>query len=162
MNTFLGWFTAFHTLLSFVAIIAGVIAIRDIAAGRFRSGAITTFLVTAVLTSVTGFFFPFHGPTPAIGVGIVALIVLVWTLGARRSMGRSSFWVAQFPLGVVISEYFLVFVLVAQTFAKVPALAALPPDLQKKLFGATQLIVLIAFVVIAVRTTRLFRVRAIA
>jgi hypothetical protein len=63
---------------------------------------------------------------------------------------------------MVISEYFLVFVLVAQVFAKVPALAALPPDLQKKLFGATQLLVLAIFVVVAVRATRSFRLRAAA
>ncbi|WP_109123513.1 hypothetical protein [Dyella sp. C11] len=162
MSTPLAWFTAFHTLLSLVAIVVGFWAIRDLMVGRVRSGALSAFLVTAILTSVTGFFFPFHGFTPAIGVGIVALVVLAWTLAARRSIGRSGFWTAQFPLGIVISEYFLMFVLVAQIFAKVPALAALPPDLQKKLFGASQLVVLVVFVVLAIRTTRSFRVRAIA
>ena len=115
MNTALGWLTAFHTLISLVAIVAGLWAIRDLMIGRSRSGAITTFLWTAVITTVTGFFFPFHGVTPAIIVGIIALIVLAWTIVARRSIGRSGFWTAQFPIGIVISEYFLVFVLVAQT-----------------------------------------------
>lgn len=161
-NTPLGWFTAFHTLLSLVAIVAGLWALGDVMRGRTRSRAITSFLATAVLTSVTGFFFPYHGPTPAIAVGIVALIVLAWTLLARRSSGRPGFWAAQFPIGMVISEYFLVFVLVAQVFAKVPALAAIEPSLQKKLFGATQLVVLVIFVLLAIRATRSFRMRAIA
>jgi len=162
VNTPLGWFTAFHTLLSLLAIGFGLWAVRDLMFGRVRSSAITAFLATAILTSVTGFFFPYHGPTPAIAVGVIALVVLSWTLYARRSAGRPGFGGAQFPIGMVISEYFLVFVLVAQIFAKVPALAALPPDLQKKLFGATQLVVLAIFVVLAIRTTRSFRLRAAA
>ncbi|WNL44086.1 hypothetical protein RKE25_11655 [Dyella sp. BiH032] len=162
MTTALAWFTAFHTLLSLVAIVAGWLAIRELMVGRRRSAAITTFLVTAILTSVTGFLFPYHGFTPAIGVGIVAMIVLGWTLAARRSFGRSGFWTAQFPLGVVISEYFLMFVLVAQVFAKLPALAALPPATQKPLFGTVQLVVLVVFVILGFRTTRAFRARAAA
>ena len=70
MNTPLGWLTAFHTLISLVATIVGFWAIRDLMIGRHRSGALTTFLWTAVITSVTGFFFPFHGVTPAIVVGV--------------------------------------------------------------------------------------------
>ena len=81
---------------------------------------------------------------------------------ARRSIGRSGFWTAQFPIGIVISEYFLVFVLVAQIFAKWPVLSGLAPDLRQKLFGATQLVVLIVFIVLAVRATKSFKVRAIA
>jgi hypothetical protein len=162
MNTALGWLTAFHTLISLVATIVGLWAIRDVMAGRVRSGAITTFLWTAVITSVTGFFFPFHGVTPAIIVGIIALIVLAWTVASRRSIGRSGFWTAQFPVGIVISEYFLAFVLVAQIFAKWPALAAIPADTRQKLFGATELVVLIIFIVIAVRAIKTFRVRAVA
>lgn len=160
MNTLLGWFTAFHTLLSLVAIAAGVWGIRDLMRGRSRTGAITTFLLTAFLTSLTGFFFPYHGPTPAIGVGVVALLVLAWTFWSRRSIGTSGFWTTQFPLGIVVSEYLLMFVLVAQLFAKVPWLTSLPPDLGKKLFGATELAVLVIFVVLAIRTARSFRHQA--
>lgn len=162
MSTALGWLTAFHTLISLLAIVAGFWAMRDVTIGRYRSGALSAFLWTAVITSVTGFFFPFHGITPAIIVGIIALIVLALTLLARRSIGRSGFWTAQFPIGIVVSEYFLMFVLVAQVFAKWPLLGALEADFRQKLFGATQLLVLIVFIVLAVRATRSFRVRAAA
>jgi len=162
MNTPLAWFTAFHTLISLIAIVVGLWAIRDLTIGRYRSAAISAFLWTAAMTSITGFFFPFHGVTPAIIVGVIALIVLAWAVLARRSIGRSGFWTAQFPIGMVISEYLLVSVLVAQIFAKWPLLSTLEPDLRQKLFGATQLLVLIVFIVLAVRATRSFRVRAVA
>ena len=103
MNTPLGWFTAVHTLISLIGIGAGLWAIRDLMLGRARSGAITTFLAAAILTSITGFFFPFHGPTPAIAVGLIALVVLAWTLLARRSINRSGSGNAQVPIAMVIS-----------------------------------------------------------
>lgn len=154
MTSLLGLFTAFHTLISLVAIVAGIGALRGLMCGQVQSASMTTFLATAIVTTVTGFMFPFHGFTPAIGVGIVALLVLAWALFARRADTRS-----QFAVAVAISEYFLVFVLVAQVFAKVPALNGLAPSLKQALFGGTQLIVLIAFVVIAVRAARTFRTR---
>ena len=154
MTSLLGLFTAFHTLISLVAIVAGIGALRGLMRGQVQSASMTTFLATAIVTTVTGFMFPFHGFTPAIGVGIVALLVLAWALFARRAGARS-----QFAVAVAISEYFLVFVLVAQVFAKVPALNGLAPSLKQPLFGGTQLIVLIAFVVIAVRAARTFRTR---
>jgi|APAra7269097403_1048558.scaffolds.fasta_scaffold00290_17 hypothetical protein len=51
----------------------------------------------------------------------------------------------------------LVFVLVAQLFAKLPVLAALPPSVQKPLFAMAQLVVLVLFVVVAFRLVRLSR-----
>jgi hypothetical protein len=154
MTSVLGLFTAFHTLISIVAIVAGIPAIRGLMHGRLQSASMTTFLVTAIITSVTGFMFPFHGFTPAIGVGIVALLVLAWGLLARRSLARG-----QFAIAMVVSEYFLVFVLVAQIFAKVPALNALAPNIKQPVFGVTQLIVLLVFAVIAIRAARSFRTR---
>ena len=162
MTSALGWFTAFHTLVSLIAIAAGIGAIRGLRQASAQSTTMTVFLVTALVTSVTGFLFPYHGFTPAIGVGIVATLVLVWAFLARRSAARVGHGSAQFALAVVISEYFLVFVLVAQVFAKLPALAALSASLKQPLFGATQLVVLIAFVVIAVRSVRTLRARAAA
>ena len=38
MNTPLGWLTAFHTLISLVATIVGLWAIRDLMIGRYVGG----------------------------------------------------------------------------------------------------------------------------
>jgi hypothetical protein len=40
------------------------------------------FLLTTALTSVTGFLFPIHGFTPALGVGILACAILLVALFA--------------------------------------------------------------------------------
>ncbi|SFS00300.1 hypothetical protein SAMN05216570_1417 [Dyella sp. OK004] len=159
MNSALGLFTAFHTVISVVAILAGIGAVRGLFLGRVRSAAMATFLVSAIVTTVTGFMFPYHGFTPAIGVGVIALLVLAWALLAQRRTALSAGSGAQFAVAIVVSEYFLVFVLVAQTFAKLPALNALAPNVQQPFFGAVQLIVLIAFTVIAIRAARASKTR---
>ncbi|HWX66595.1 MAG TPA: hypothetical protein VNZ27_09250 [Rhodanobacter sp.] len=159
MNSALGLFTAFHTVVSVVAILAGIGAMRGLFLGRVRSAAMAAFLVSAIVTTVTGFMFPYHGFTPAIGVGVIALLVLAWALFAQRRTARSAGSGAQFAVAIVVSEYFLVFVLVAQIFAKLPALNALAPNVKQPLFGAAQLIVLIAFAVIAARAARASKTR---
>ena len=162
MNSALGLFTAFHTIVSVVAILVGIEAVRGLFHGRTRSAVMTAFLVVAIVTTVTGFMFPYHGFTPAIGVGIIALLVLAWALFAQRRAARFTGSGAQFAVAIVVSEYLLVFVLVAQIFAKLPALSALAPNIKQPLFGAVQLIVLIAFAVIATRAARVFRARVAA
>src|SRR6516162_6886315 len=54
---------------------------RDVASHRLP---VTTalFLFTTALTSVTGFLFPIHGFTPALGVGVVACVILAVALFA--------------------------------------------------------------------------------
>ena len=52
------------------------------------------------------------------------------------------------------SLYFLVFVAVAQVFAKVPAFAALAPTQSEPPFAIVQGIVLLAFVLVGLRAVR--------
>jgi hypothetical protein len=159
MMSGLAWFTGFHTAISLIAIVLGLLAIREAATGRAASSATRAFLATALITSVTGFMFPLHGFTPALGVGCVALVVLIWTLVARRNMDHSSSWAAQYPIGLVLSEYFLVFVLIAQIFAKLPALNTIEPNTRQAWFGGAELVVLLIFVATAVLTTKAFKTR---
>lgn len=53
-------FTAFHVLLSLIGIGAGFILIFGLIAGRWLGSWLSIFLWTTILTSVTGFFFPFR------------------------------------------------------------------------------------------------------
>ena len=76
---------------------------------------------------------------------------------ARAEQGR---WAAVFVVGSVLALWLNVFVLVAQLFAKVPALHALAPTQTEPPFGVTQLAVLAVFVVLGFRALR--RVRAAA
>jgi hypothetical protein len=67
---------------------------------------------------VTGFFFPFHGVTPGIAVGVISLLALTvacYALYVRRLTGV---WRRAFVITAVLSLYLNVFVLVVQTFQK--------------------------------------------
>lgn len=160
MMTAIGLFTAFHTALSIIALLSGIVTIRKLLQKSFLSVSVNVFLMTAIATSVTGFFFPFHGMTPAIGVGVVATCVLAWTLFARRMVKRSASWTSHYAIGLVVSEYLLVFVAIAQAFTKIPALHALAPTLKEPPFGSAQLLALLIFIFLAFVVARRSRLRA--
>jgi hypothetical protein len=150
-------FTAFHVLLSLIGIGAGFIAIFGLIGGRWLGLWISTFLWTTVLTSVTGFFFPFKGVTPGIILGIISLVVLAVTLFALYSKKLSGGWRTAFVITAVMAEYFNFFVLIAQSFQKVPALHALAPTGSEGPFKIAQLVALIVFVVLGFLATKNFR-----
>jgi hypothetical protein len=76
-------YTIIHTLISLAAIFTGPAVVFGMLAGDRLDGWTKWFLVTAVATTITGFFFPFHGFTPAIGLGIISLPFLALTIFAR-------------------------------------------------------------------------------
>ena len=59
--TILGFslFTWFHVLLSLVMLITGFVVVKDLFRSHIDGTLMATFLVTGVLTSATGFVFPF-------------------------------------------------------------------------------------------------------
>jgi hypothetical protein len=137
-------FTKFHVILSLVAIATGLIAMVAFARHRWLAATMHVFLWTTLITTVTGFLFPFNGFTPAIGVGIVSMAVLAvsfWALyGARLKGGARS----AFAITAVIGLYFNLFVLVVQGFLKIPALHELAPQGNEPPFAVAQGVVLIA------------------
>ena len=56
-------FTLFHVAISLIGIFSGFIAVFGMIAGKRLDGWTALFLVTTALTSITGFFFPFHKTT---------------------------------------------------------------------------------------------------
>jgi hypothetical protein len=154
MMTGLGMFTAIHTLLSIAALVSGVPVIAGLLGGARSAGGFWVFWMTAVATSVTGFFFPFHGMTPAIGVGVIALIILVIVLFATPMVGRSRPAAFIHAIGLVASEYLLVFVTIAQAFGKIAPLRAAAPTLKEPPFQIVQLAALVVFVIIGVLAVR--------
>ena len=58
-------YTAIHVLISLVAIASGFAVAFGFVCGRHFEKLAAFFLATTTATSVTGFFFPFHGFTPA-------------------------------------------------------------------------------------------------
>jgi hypothetical protein len=142
-------YTIIHTLISLVAIFTGLVVVFGMLAGHRLNGWTKWFLIAAVATTITGFFFPFHGFTPAIGLGIISLPFLALTIFARYPKDLTGAWRWIYAVGAVICLYFNFFVLVVQLFEKVPALQALAPTQTEPPFKLTQLIVLLLSVVLA-------------
>jgi hypothetical protein len=99
---FLEIYTIIHTIISLIAIFTGVIVLFGMIAGNRLDGWTKWFLTTAVLTTVTGFFFPFHGFTPPIGLGIISLPFLAITIFTRCSKHLSGAWRWIYVIGAVI------------------------------------------------------------
>jgi hypothetical protein len=150
-------FTAFHVLLSLVGIAAGFVAVFGLIGGRWLGLWISIFLWTTILTSVTGFFFPFKGITPGIILGVISLVVLAVTLLALYGKKLAGGWRTVFVITAVIAQYLNFFVLIAQSFQKVPALHALAPTQSEGPFKIAQLTALILFVILGYLATRSFR-----
>ena len=148
-------YTILHTSISFVAIFTGLIVLFGMLAGERLDGWTKWFLITTVLTSVTGFFFPFHGFTPAHGVGI--MLVLAVAIFARYPRQLAGAWRWIYVATAVIALYLNVFVGVVQAFLKVPALHVMAPTQTEPPFKLTQLVVLALFIVLGIAAAIRFR-----
>lgn len=155
--SYLSIITLVHTAISLIAIVTGIAAII----GLFRRGDFASwtkaFLIAAVATSVTGFFFPLNGLTPAAITGIVALFILAIVLVAFYRFNLSGAWRWIYAAGMVASLYLLVFVGVVQAFQKVAVLKALAPTQSETPFLIAQLVTLVVFVGLGVFAARGYR-----
>src|SRR5881227_1325386 len=150
-------YTIIHVLISLVGIFTGLIVLFGMLAGNRLDGWTKWFLITTVATSVTGFFFPFHGFTPAIALGIMSLILLAVAIFARYSRQLTGHWRWIYVVGAVLALYFNVFVAIVQAFQKVPALKAIAPTQTEPPFAITQLAALLLFFVFVIVAAIRFR-----
>jgi len=157
MNTF----TKVHVVISLIGILSGFIVMLGILTRKRLDGWTVVFLTTTAATSVTGFFFPFSGFTPAIGVGIISLVVLAIAALARYARNLAGGWRWIYVVSASVALYFNVFVLVVQLFQKVPDLKALAPTQSEPPFLITQVVVLTLFVVLAIVASIKFRAAAL-
>ena len=154
------WLTLIHVLISLIGIVTGLVVLADLIANRSRPGWTALFLLSTVLTSVTGFIF-FHDAhlTPGQIFGIISLILLAVALYALYGRSLAGGWRGAYVVSAIISLYLNVFVLVVQTFGKVPALAAIAPGNPPSgpVFGAVQGVVLLAFLYFGWKAWRNFK-----
>jgi len=150
-------YTIIHTAISLVAILTGFVVLFGLLSGKRFDGWTKWFLVAAVATTITGFFFPFHGFTPAIGLGIISLPFLAVTIFARYPKQLAGPWRWIYVIGAVTCLYFNLFVAVVQSFEKIPALHALAPTQTEPPFKFTQLVVLVIFVLLGLLAVIRFR-----
>ncbi|MBI3530605.1 MAG: hypothetical protein HY067_21880 [Betaproteobacteria bacterium] len=150
-------FTLIHVVLSLVGIIAGLVVVGGLMAGVRFDGWTVVYLVTTVLTNVTGFGFPFATLLPSHIVGGISLVVLLAAIATRYWKHLAGAWRGVFVVSTVVALYLNVFVLVAQLFQKIPALIAIAPTQKAPAFVVTHLIVLALFVVLGMAAVRGFR-----
>ena len=141
-------FTFVHVLLSLIGIFSGFVVVFGLLVAKRLDGWTTLFLASTVLTSVTGFLFPFHGFLPSHGVGILSLLALAIAIFARYGCHLAGLWRRTYAITAVIALYLNVFVLIVQLFQKVPALKAIAPTQSEAPFKVTQLVALVLFVVL--------------
>ncbi|MGD0940040.1 MAG: hypothetical protein ABR905_10035 [Terracidiphilus sp.] len=153
----LSTFTFLHVLLSLIGIGSGFIVVLGLIAGNRFPRWTALFLVSTALTSLTGFLFPNKTITPGIVLGVLSLISLLLAAIALYGGRLSGAWRGTYVIDAALSLYFNFFVLIAQLFAKVPALKAIAPTPAAPAFGITQLIVLALFAALTVLAYRKFR-----
>jgi hypothetical protein len=149
-------YTAVHVVISLVGIGSGLIVVFGMLNGKFLHGWNGLFLLTTVLTSVSGFGFPFAHLLPSHKVGIISLVVLAIAIVARYAQKLAGGWHRTYVICAVIALYLNVFVLVVQSFLKVPELHALAPSGNEPPFLVAQLIVLAIFIGLGIGAAKKF------
>ena len=149
--------TKIHVVISLIGILTGLVVMIGLISGRRFNGWTAWFLVTTVATSVTGFFFPFHGVTPAIIVGIISLLLLAVAIFARYFRRFVGAWRWIYVVTAMIALYLNVFVLIVQLFQKVPSLKALAPTQTEPPFLVAQISTLSIFVLLTIAAAIRFR-----
>jgi hypothetical protein len=139
-------FTLLHVVISLAGIVSGLIVMFGFLTGKRLDGLNTIFLATTVLTSVSGFGFPFDRLLPSHIVGIISLVALAVAIPARYVLSLSGAWLRIYVIGAAVALYLNVFVLVVQLFEKVPALKALAPTQKEPPFLIAQLAVMVIFI----------------
>ena len=158
----LSTFTLVHVLISLVGIGSGLLVVYGMLLGRRFDGATAIFLVTTVLTSLTGFLFPFEHLLPSHVLGVLSLAALAVAIVARYVRQMDGAWRSRYVVSAVTALYFNVFVLVAQIFLKVPAAQALAPTGKEPPFLVVQLIVMAIFIVLGIFAVKKFRLQPVA
>src|SRR5271156_1654896 len=152
-------FTMVHVIISLIGIVSGIIVMFGMLGSRRMPGLTAIFLLSTILTSATGFGFPFTQLLPSHMIGILSLVLLAIACLALYGMKLSGAWRWIYAVTALVSLYLNVFVLVIQGFLKIPALTALAPGNPPSgpAFAGVQGVVLVFFVLVIVGAVRRFR-----
>ena len=154
----LATYTTVHVIISLIGIASGFIVLFGLLRGTLFTRWNSLFLITTVLTSVTGFGFPYIKVTPGIILGVLSLIALAIAIFALYVRHLNRVWRRTYAITAMIALYFNVFVLVVQLFEKVPAIHALAPTQTEMPFKIAQLLLLVLFAIfISAAAARKFR-----
>src|SRR6476469_8332057 len=151
--------TTLHVIISLIGIASGIVVMFGLLGSSRMPGLTAVFLLFTILTSATGFLFPFEKLLPSHMIGIISLVLLAIACIALYGMKLSGAWRGIYVLTAMISLYLNVFVLVIQGFLKIGTLPALAPSvpLSEQPFAVVQGLVLLFFVIVIIGAARRFR-----
>jgi hypothetical protein len=149
-------FTIVHVVITLIAIVSGLVVVFGMLGAHSLPLWTALFLVTTILTSVTGFMFPVHGFTPALGTGAVSIVVLAVAVFALYLKHLAGAWRWTYVVAAVLALYFNVLVLIVQSFQKISLLHALAPTQSEPPFLMAQVGTLVAFVAVGIAAASKF------
>jgi hypothetical protein len=158
----LSTFVTAHVIISLIGIVAGIIVMFGLLGSSRMPGLTAIFLLFTILTNATGFLIPpllTETLLPSHMIGILSLVLLAVACIALYGMQLSGAWRWIYVVTAMISLYLNVFVLVIQSFLKVPALHALAPSVppSEPPFAIVQGIVLLFFIIVIIGAVRRYR-----
>jgi hypothetical protein len=149
-------FTLAHVVLSLIGIVCGILVVIGMLSAKCLPGLTAVFLATTVLTSATGFLFPFtsFGPPQIIGaLSLAVLAAAIYVLYVGRLAG---FWRWVYVIGAMLALYLNCFVGVIQAFQKLPFLQSLAPTQSEPPLAIAQVAVMAIFIVLGIGAVRKF------
>jgi hypothetical protein len=149
-------YTILHVIISLVAIIAGFIVMVGMLGSQRMPGCTAAFLTLTVLTSLTGFGFPFSNVTPAQVFGVISLVVLLVAILAYYQFRLSGAWRWLYVASAFAALWLNVFVLIVQAFQKVSFFRALAPTQSEPPFLVAQGVALVLIVIVGIQAIRNF------
>jgi hypothetical protein len=158
----LSTFVLVHVIISLIAIVAGLLVMFGMLGSRRPGGLTAIFLLLTILTSATGFLIPplVSGKLlPSHIIGALSLVLLLIACIALYAIKLSGAWRWIYVLTALLALYFNCFVLVIQSFLKIPALTAIAPGNPPSgpVFAVVQGVVLVFFVLMIIGAIRRFR-----
>lgn len=160
-------FTLVHVIISLIAIVAGLVVMFGLLGSKSMPVLTAIFLLFTILTNATGFLFPFKELLPSHVIAILSLVLLAIACIALYGTKLAGIWRPVYIVTAMVSLYLNVFVLIIQSFLKVPALAALAPAVPPAppsgpVFAVVQGLVLLFFVLVIIGAWRRYRPMAFA
>lgn len=143
-------FTILHVVISLIAIAAGIVVVIGMFGSQSQPRWTALFLATTVLTTLTGFLFPITKFTPALGTGVVSSVILAIALFALYGKHLVGAWRWIYVVTAVAALYLNVFVLIVQSFQKIPALQPLAPTQSEPPFLIAHAAALVLFVLLGI------------
>jgi hypothetical protein len=158
----LSTFVLVHVIISLIAIVAGIIVMFGMLKSTRPGGLTAIFLLLTILTNATGFLIPplvSDKLLPSHIIGALSLVLLLIACIALYAMKLSGAWRWIYAVTALLALYFNCFVLVIQSFLKIPALTAIAPGNPPAgpVFAVAQGVVLVFFVLMIIGAVRRFR-----